>query len=146
MKEKTRTYLLFNLNIIVAGLTALFVSSQSAGYVSYLIGRTEITSTVSTIAHFLVYIPLNAVLYYIAFRTKYTDNLRLFSTDIAKVYSTQIPTFVLYYGGYFIVTYVLLRIEVSPSLTTVIAWVVNTALSRIIHTWLAFRAGVFSNT
>ena len=138
-----KKYLLFNVNIIAAGLIALFVSAKAGIFFDSLFKQHELTSLASTITHFAVYLSLNSIFHYFTNKKRYKSvNKKLF-VDLAKIYGTQIPTFAIYYGLFFFIIDILLHNSFSPVFSNITAWFIGTLISRIVHTYLAHKAGVF---
>lgn len=135
--------MLFNVNIIIAGLIALFVSSKAGILFDSLFKQHELTSLASTITHFAVYLTLNSILHYLTNKKKYQKvNKKLF-IDFGKIYGTQIPTFAIYYVLFFFIIDILLHNSFNPVFSNITAWFTGTLISRIVHTYLAHKAGVF---
>ena len=138
-----KKYILFNTNIIIAGLTGLLFAMITSSIAQENFAQVELTTAIATITHFWVYFLVNSFLHYIQNKKKYTGNIRKYLYDLGKIYITQLPTFVIYYILFFWITYILLHVWIYVIPSTVIAWFIWTLFSRIIHTYLAEKAGFF---
>ena len=135
-----KKHLFFNLNIIIAGLIALAIAAQTGLYFDNKFHQNELTSLVSTITHFVIYLLLNSVFHYFTNKNQYKGIDKNLFIDLGKIYGTQIPVFGVYYGVYFGVNDLLLHSMSTVVISNISAWFVGTL---IIHTYLAHKAGVF---
>ncbi len=68
----------------------------------------------------------------------------MFAYDLIKIYGTQVPTWVLFYFSFFSLSDLFLHLNYSPIPSIITAYTIGTIISRVIHTYLADKAGVFS--
>ena len=137
-------YIIFNMNIIIAGIIGLSFSAYFGNIIHGTYKIPEITSLVSTILHLGIAIAINSILHYFSNKRKYIKNRGRFGSDLLKIYGTQAPAFFLFYFSFFLLNDLLLRLAYTPIISIAIAYSIGTLFSRIIHTYLVQKAGVFS--
>ena len=130
--------------MIVAGLTGAVIASKIGSVFSKVYAQNELTSLIVSISHFLLAFMIFSSLYYLTNRKKYANyfSKKLWS-DFGKIYGTFVPSLIIFYVLFFLVNDALLHLSFSVTVSSICAWIVGTLVSRIIHSFLAHKTGVF---
>lgn len=139
-------YLSFNVNMIIAGLTGAIIASKIGSIFRKVYSQNELTSAIVSVSHFVLAFIIFSFLYYFTNRKKYTNYFsKKLWPDFGKVYGTFVPSLIIFYILFFLTNDVLLHWSFSVTISSILAWIVGTLVSRIIHTFLARRVGVFKD-
>ena len=139
-----KKYLSFNINMIIAGLTGAVIASKIGSVFDELYSQHELTSFVVSLSHFILAFIIFSFLYYLTNRKKYYNYFsKKIWSDFGKIYGTFVPSLIIFYILFFAINDLLLRWSFSAIISSIGAWVVGTLFSRVIHTFLAHKVGVF---
>lgn len=139
-----KKHLVFNANMIIAGLTGVIVSARIGSIFDKLYNQNELTSLIVSSLHFIFAFLIFSSLHYITNRKKYKSYFgKQIWVDLAKIYGTFIPSLIIFYILFFLINDLMLNLSFSVLIAGIFAWIVGTLTSRIVHTFLAHKAGVF---
>ncbi len=139
--DKYKGYILFNKNIILAGVAALVVGTMFSQFYAQYTTNNFLNSIVTLFVEYAVYIPLFAVFFYLDNKNKYVDpasgkkNYTNIKNDIVKLFAIFSVSEIIFSVSKVSLHFQLMQIAFEPyqasTIASLTAWVIFLVLINL---------------